>query len=57
MLDQLLSSTFKGQLAARHLLVVAASSPSDTSSSGSGASEWQRIAQKLQEVFLSLSIS
>jgi hypothetical protein len=49
---KLLASTFKGQLATRHLLLVAASSPSEAhaSSSGSGVSEWQRIAQKLQEV-------
>jgi hypothetical protein len=51
--NQLLASTFKGQRAARHLLVVAASSPLEvnTVSGGSGAPEWQRIAQKLQEVF------
>jgi hypothetical protein len=50
---QLLASAFKGQVASRHLLVVAASTPSDghPGSASSGVSEWQRIAQKLQEVF------
>jgi len=53
MFNQLLASTFKGRRAARHLLVVAASSPLEVNivSGGCGAPEWQRIAQKLQEVF------
>jgi len=57
MLYQLLASTFRGQLAARHLFVVTASSPSQTdpSSNGISTSEWQRVAQRLQEVFYSFN--
>ena len=55
MLHQLLASTFKGQFASRHLLLVAASSPSEahTGSSTGGVSEWQHIAEKLQGVISS----
>jgi hypothetical protein len=54
-LHQLLASNFIGQRTARHLIVVAASSPSEAQAdSTSDISEWNEIAQKLKEVTFSL---
>jgi hypothetical protein len=57
-IHQLLESTFKGQVTARHLLLVAASSPfeAQVDLSSSGNSDWQRIAQRLQEVTSSFQV-
>lgn len=50
-LNQLLASTFKNQVAARHLIVVAASSLSDPYVDAGGiGSKWQGLAEKMQKV-------